>query len=301
MRKIKRVICSILTLAMLFLTGVENSTDIVYAASTITGNNSIGSAYNCGSWTSINNISAVILDSGEQESWFKFTVGAEEKIYIRVSSDDEYEGMKVSVIDDMGMEVSSKINPNDLMPITNLTSGLYVNIDNDSSTTSTYYLVIERGTVYMEDMYCTVSAYNRIKSGSGTFTFSGTASNAGNSSLSTQGVNSSIISINLNNSGFVPKNAVVTNVRTKGTQSPRQGNVHHMIKPSSASTWYTSTVSSADSGSYNIVYNNKIYADQKWEFRYNAMATAKSTMKNVTLILDYEYDIANTGYKTFIK
>jgi len=73
-----------------------------------------------------------------------------------------------------------------------------------------------------------------------------------------------------------------------------------MILPATESeTWYTSIVSSATSGSYNIDVTDGFAARQIWQFKYNALSTAKSTMKNVKLTLEWEYDIANTGYKTY--
>jgi len=46
----------------------------------------------------------------------------------------------------------------------------------------------------------------------------------------------------------IPNGAIVTNVSTSGTQLPSQGDVHHMINPSSIAIWYTSRVSSDTSG-----------------------------------------------------
>ena len=71
-----------------------NNLKTVQAASAITGNTTMGSAYNFGTWSSIND--TAILYSGEQQSWFRFTVAAGEKIYVRVSSDTAYPYLKQS-------------------------------------------------------------------------------------------------------------------------------------------------------------------------------------------------------------
>lgn len=56
----------------------------------------------------------------------------------------------------------------------------------------------------------------------GTFTFSGTASNPGNSLISLSGVDSSVLSLNLTNNSTIPPGAIVTSVSTSGTHLPRE-------------------------------------------------------------------------------
>ena len=149
-------------------------------------------------------------------------------------------------------------------------------------------------------MYFSLSMNEIIKTGRGVFSFSGTASNPGNSSISLSGVDSSVLTLNLANNTTIPPEAIVTSVNTSGTQSPSQGNVHHMVLPATeSSTWYTSTEATASSGHYNIDVSDGFQAAQRWQFKYNALATAKSTMKNVKITLEWEYDIANTGYKSY--
>lgn len=300
MSKLKKIICSMLTLVLMISLGIGVKPESVYAASAISGNNTMGTAYNCGSWSSMNSLGTAILYEGEQQSWFRFTVDAGEQIYVRVSSDDEYEGMTVEVRNSTGTTtLDSSSNPNDVIYSTSVTPGLYVNLDNTSSSTGTFYIVVSRGTQFEGDMYFGLSASNRIRTGTATFSFSGTASNAGNSPYSSLGCDSSELVLNLANSTQLPDNAIVTSVTTSGTQSPNQGNVHHMIRPTSSSVWYTSIVSSATSGSYDIDVDNGILAGQIWRFKYNAMATAKSTMKSVKLTIRYQYDLRDTEYRIF--
>lgn len=177
----------------------------------------------------------------------------------------------------------------------------FIAIDcNGASNGQTFYLRINRGTVDpSEAMYVSYSFNNRIKTGSKAFDYSGTASNPGNSSMNTAGVDSSVLTLNLTNSTQIPNNAIVESVTTSGTQSPSQGNVKHKIMPANPGTWFTSIVTSASSGSYNINLSNGIAAKQIWQFKYNALATAASTMKSVKLTIHWEYDLHNTGYKTF--
>lgn len=59
------------------------------------------------------------------------------------------------------------------------------------------------------------------------------------------------------------------------------------------SAWHTSKVSSATSGSYHISSSDRIPVKQRWSFKYNAKAGAKSSMNSVKLRVDYIYDITS--------
>jgi len=89
----------------------------------------------------------------------------------------------------------------------------------------------------------------------------------------------------------------VTSVTTRSVQSPSQGNVHQMIMPAQQGKWYTSKVSSATSGSYNISLSDGILVGQVWNLKYNALATGSSTMNNVTISFNWQYDIKDTNYR----
>jgi hypothetical protein len=289
----------VLILALAFILSLVPQMQVT-AVSNITDNYTQATAYNFGSWSYINSSGTAIMANDADESWFKFTVGANEHIYLRVSSDRAYAGMSVQIKNGLGVNVgSSRSNPNNIIDTTGVTPALYLDVDNDSSSTQTFYAVVSRGNSYQSAMYFNISAYNRIRTGSGTFSFSGTASNNGNSPYNANGVDSTILTLDLTNSSAIPNNAIVTNVSTSGTQSPSQGNVRHKIRPSSTTTWYTSTVSSATSGSYSISLNNNFAAKQTWSFSYNALASAKSTMKNVKITLKWQYDLHDTGYQIF--
>ena len=53
------------------------------------------------------------------------------------------------------------------------------------------------------------------------------------------GVDSSVILVNLTNDTKIANKAIVTGISSSGTQSPSQGNVHHMIMPASNGNRYT--------------------------------------------------------------
>ena len=301
---VKRFVGILATLAICICMFVGNAVDVHAATtSTITGNNTMSTAYNYGRWLSINsNYSTVVLEAGQTESWLKFTLSSDEHIYLRASYDDEYAGEWFEIQDGVGNTIGEpQMTPDNVYNADTVTPDIYLDCDNTSTSTRTYYLVLHRGTVDIDtSIYFSVSAYDRIKTSSTTVAFSGTASNAGNSGISLDGVNSSIITLNLTNNTTLPNNAIVTEITSSGTQSPSQGNVHHMIMPESNGNWYTSTVSSATSGYYNIDIDDNIPVKQLWSFRYNAMATAKSTMRNVKLTIDFRYDLHDIDYETYI-
>ncbi len=275
----------------------------VYAISTITGNNNMNTAYNFGSWSGINsNSTTIILEAGENESWIQFSLNAGDHIYIRASYDSSYAGEWFEIKDSSGNTVGTpQYTPGDVYNPGTITPDIYLDVDNSTSSTRTYYMVLHRGTVNTTvNIYYSISAYNRIRTSSINVSVSGTANNPGNSGLNPNGVDSTVITTNLTNNNNIPANAIVTSITSSGTQSPSQGNVHHMIMPNSNGTWYTSTVASASSGHYNINLSDNIPVKQLWSFKYNALATAKSKMTNVHLMINYQYDMHDTNYEIFV-
>ena len=298
-KKMIRMLAAVaLCLCMLNVSAID-----AQAATSITGNNTMATAYNYGRWSSINsNYATIILESGQTESWLEFTLSPGEHIYLRASYRDEYAGEWFEIQNGVGIgQGRPQETPGDVYDSDSITPCVYLDCDNDSTSTRNYYLVLHRGSVDIDtSIYFSLSAYNRIASTTTTVSVPGTASNRGNSGLSMSGVDSSVISVNLANDTSIPDEAVVMSISSSGTQSPSQGNVHHMIMPASNGDWYTSKYSSADSGSYLIDIDDGIPVKQRWSFKYNAMATAKSTMTKVTLTIKYQYDLHNTGYKKVI-
>ena len=189
--------------------------------------------------------------------------------------------------------------PNNVYDANTILLFLAILADNNTSSASTYYLHVNRGSCQGE-IYFTLSMGERIKRGHRTFDFSGTAVNSGNTSWNPLGVNSSVLTLNLNNNSNIPPQAIVKSVETSSTMSPSQGNVHHMIRPvNNSGIWYTSESSSAGSGMYNIDEDDGIEVAQSWQFRYNALTTGRSRMRHVKLELEWEYDIQHNGYKNF--
>ncbi len=272
------------------------------AVSTITGGyDSQSTAYNWGSYE-LAKTAQITLSSGQNDMWVKFTLPKQNRIYLGCSYSDEYEGMYVELYNSTSTTASIKKNsPDDIYNADTNKPFLALNCDNLTSSTQTYYAHVSRGTcTYTGNMIFTYSLNTRIKSGNGTFSFSGTAINSGNSALSLSGMDSSVLSLNLTNNVTIPPNAITTSVSTTSSLSPSQANIHHMILPSSASSsWYTATAAYPTDGSYNISVTDNYTARQIWQFKYNALGSAKTTMKNVSMLLKWEYDVADTNYTAY--
>lgn len=228
-----------------------------------------------------------ILPEGENEAYYQFTINKGERVYVRSSYDKQYTGMKIEVYNSkQSMTGSEVMNPDSITPF------IYANTSEVTSTTETYFVKVTRGT-YTVSMYFTVSIRDRIKSGNGTFNFTGTATNIGNFSLNRAGVDSSVITMDLTNYTAIPRNAKVKSITTNSTQIPNQGGVTHKLMADENKIWNEPVFSSATSGSYRISLEDQLKVAQKWSFKYNAKATARSTMSNVKADIRYEYDVTD--------
>ncbi|MEK5136250.1 hypothetical protein NST39_19640 [Bacillus sp. FSL W8-0645] len=256
------------------------------AEAAITGNNSPGTASSMGYWK-YSRSDTTILPEGENEAYYQFTINKGERVYVRSSYNKQYTGMEIDVYNSRSSDTGVKvINPDSVTPF------IFANTDDVTSTSETYFVKVTRGT-YTGNMYFTVSIQDRIKSGNGTFNFTGAATNLGNTSLNFSGVDSSVITMDLTSNSSIPINAIVKSISTTSTQSPNQGNVTHKLMGDENKIWNESVFSSATSGSYRISLENQLRVAQKWSFKYNAKATARSTMSNVKADIRYEYDVTD--------
>ncbi|WP_407639508.1 hypothetical protein [Bacillus gaemokensis] len=273
------------SIAILAIPALASESDQQVPAGSITGNNSFDTAMSIGYWK-YKNIDTIILPEGQDAAYFTFTANAGERIYVRSSYRNEYEGMKIELFNQNRQKISSGEN---IINRSSLTPFIYANAD-ATSANQTFYIKVSRG-ANSGTMYFSLSIEDRIKTGSGTYRFSGSATNNGNIKLDLNGVESSVIMMDLTKDTTIPKGAIVKSVSTSSIQSPNQGNVHHMIMSNQNNIWSTSIVSSATSGSYRISLQDNLLVASKWNFKYNAKATAKSTMSNVNASINYEYDL----------
>ena len=277
MKGIKKILSMVL--AIVCIIGLFPTAKVEASIVTVNGGYTTrANAYSWGTYSTTNTIT-VVLPETEEDFWVKFTLPKEKRVYARCSYNAENEGMYLEMRNSSNRILDEKYSPDDVLDMDTVIPFMAVACDNLTSSSQTYYIHVNRGT-------CEGTMYFSLS--------------MNDSSISLSGVDSSVLTLNLANNTTIPPEAIVTSVNTSGTQSPSQGNVHHMVLPATeSSTWYTSTVASASSGHYNIDVSDGFQAAQRWQFKYNALATAKSTMKNVKITLEWEYDIANTGYKSY--
>lgn len=281
---------SILFVTAIVLSGVlfaPSASASAFQVSTITGNHSFETANPVGYWK-YKNIDTAVLPKGEKESYFTFTANKGERLYVKSSTRSEYKGMSIEIYNKNKVLVSKGtevINPDTLLPF------IYA-ITDAKENNETFYVKVSRGS-YTDDIYFTLSIYDRIKAGSETFAFSGTAENKGNTSLSPNGSDSTILRLDLTKQTSIPKDAIVKRISTTATQIPSQGNTRHCIMSEENKVWHRALANSSTQGNYGITLDDNLSVSSIWNFKYNTLATARSTIKNVKLKIDYEYDVTS--------
>lgn len=286
MSSLKKVVVSLVVFALL-LTNVVLVRAEINPEHTITGNNSKETAYNIGNWKH-KIIKTCAIDRDHRYAWFSFNMSPDEQIYITCSRENIPDGMTFTIYNANTMKEMMKASE-----IANPSSFIkFLAVKANGYQSTSYLLRVERGN-YIGDMFFSLNFDNRMKRTSKTFDFRGTARNNGNKGMSFAGVDSSVITVDLSRETSIPEDAIVNRVDTSSYMSPNQGNVRHMLMCQTESAWWTSKVSSATSGSYYINSSNRIPVKQIWSFKYNAKASAKSSMNSVKLRVDYIYDITS--------
>ncbi|UZD76017.1 hypothetical protein [Bacillus siamensis] len=281
---------SILFVTAIVLSGVlfaPSASASAFQVSTITGNHSFETANPVGYWK-YKNIDTAVLPKGEKESYFTFTANKGERLYVKSSTRSEYKGMSIEIYNKNKVLVSKGtevINPDTPLPF------IYA-ITDAKENNETLYVKVSRGS-YTDDIYFTLSIYDRIKAGSETFAFSGTTENKGNTSLSPNGSDSTVLRLDLTKQTSIPKDAIVKRISTTATQIPSQGNTKHSIMSEENKVWHRALANSSTQGNYGITLDDNLSVSSIWNFKYNTLATARSTMKNVKLKIDYEYDVTS--------
>lgn len=287
-------------MALVCIIGIMPVAQVLAADTAIKGgHDSMSDAYSWGAYSKYKSI-YLSLPEGQNDIWVKFTLSSGSKIYAKSSYNDKLDqGMIVEMKDSRGNLLDDAYSPDNIYGMDSVSPFMAVKCDNDTSSTQTYYIHLSRGS-NTSNLSTVITLNERIKTGRGEFKFSGTANNTGNKPVSLAGKDSSVLSLNLKNDTSIPPEAVVTSVKTSGIQSPSQGNVRHMILPSSnTSVWYTAEFANSANGSYTIDKTDAYEAKQVWQFKYNTLASVSSTMKSVKLTLEWEYDISKTNYEMY--
>ena len=223
-------------------------------------------------------------------AYFTFTANTNDKVYASITLSQELKntGVSVQIFNSNQSPVSpigtSVANPTSVIPF------IFANAD-ATTNSQTFYIKVTRGT-FVGDMLFPVSINKRISSGNGTFSFTGTASNAGNPNVLTNpnGVDSSVIYMDLTTNSTIPNGAIVKSITTTGTLNPSNlGGITHKILSAENNVWYTATVA----GIFGLTTSNNLKVAKKWSFKYNFKGTSSSTMSNVKAAINYEYDLTN--------
>lgn len=258
------------------------------------GNTSSGSPYQIGTWSTYNSY-VIEFQPTETVAYLRFNATVGDKLAVVVSeraaplppNNCELTVLGPSGFAPVFIDQVRYYNGNQLLP--------YYVASVDASSTGSYLIQLVRTSSTDEFRAITVTFEQRMATASITVSIPGTASNPGNNPYSSNGSLSSIISVNLSNNTAIPPDAIVRTVRTTASQSPVQGNTWHQISPGGM-TWFESTVSSSSTGTYTNPFPTGYLVRSNWQFRYRTLAMASSTMRNVSLIITYEYDRVNSVY-----
>lgn len=260
----------------------------------------ISTAYDFGDWEYAYSKMPAVVPTGQQTAYYKFSLAPEDKVYASLLLTSYDDGTIIMFLNDKGEAIDYGFSGSASMQDTpargkikygnNGLSKLVVNIDG-TQTNGVAYLQITKVNPNSISSGGTPAIHTRIKEGRGTFSFSGTASNSGNST-------SSVISLNLTNNTSIPPHAVVDRIRTTSDISYSVGGVRHQINPGGIG-WLTSAYTSAEDGDFEIGTQFNIEARQPWQFRYTQTALKSTKMSRVKMQIYWEYDIQFTNYELF--
>lgn len=300
MKNLKIKISTVLFVMCLFV--VQMPSMVMAATYTVTGNNSFYNAYNAGNWSTSNAYTKTFPaydpevlpeDDNSSESWIKFNAKAGDRVGIKItdanlSSTQDLSNFTVALLDSNRNTLTESSSS-----YTNNTSVRFKYVYYEFDKAGTYYVSMVRNEGLDKLDVGTISFFNPIKSGSGAYSFTGKATNAGNPLGNLDGTYSSILSLDLKNQSDIPADAILKSVSTSSTMSPSQGNVRHNIYVDKYG-WEEARANSATSGSYYLNVDDKVPARGVYQFKYKVLATAPSSMSNVKVNMTYEYnDIYN--------
>ena len=247
-------------------------------------------AFDFGDWDNIYRPQPESIPLGQIEAYFKFNIDTYEKVYayILLSSYSDYGEQIIEALTPSGDRIDLAYTEATGDVIISPTGRKRLIVDVDGVYGSTIYLHVIRSQPlnYSTSMVPAIS--NRLQQGSGTFTFTGTASNAGYS------VSNSIY-CDLTSRTSVPKTAIVDRVSTTGSMSQSVGGVTTYLNPGGAG-WLESRTSGS-MGSFTLGLEYGILARTRWEFKYAQTAFASTKMSNVKMTIYWYADISENNYE----
>lgn len=248
----------------------------------IENNDEFSSAHSIGYWEYHSSLIAV-LKPNQDKAYFKFMANKGDRVYIK-----SWNGLSIKIYNNYQQSTNLAVNSDQ---VTNPTTFPYATVDSDSNF-QTFYIEISR-TNTSGTTYYSLNINNRISSAIKPFDFTGTASNPGNPNYlaNPDGVDSSVISMDLTNNSTIPNGAIVKRITTSGHLNKSLGGIVHKLSPTSTNIWYDSAAPSASNGYFDIGTNSNVNVAQVWNFKYNFKGTSSSNMSNVEASIEYEYDL----------
>lgn len=243
----------------------------------------VATAFDMGYWE--NAASCDSIPRGQQVAYFKFTLDTYDKVYVYLNLLDTIGKYTLIAVSSSGEKLGES-GPDDVVTSS---TGLKRNIvDVDGTDASTVYLcVINYDPLsYYRGMVPFIST--RYQNGKGTFTFTGTASNAGNGL-------SSVIYCNLANNTSIPETAVAVDIYMSCSMSTSIGGTTKGYLKSGDIGWAESR-SSTFPIRFDLGVEYGMYVRKNWQFMYSQTAYAGTKMSNVTMTVYWVADIAENNH-----
>lgn len=256
---------------------------------------SMQTAFDYGAWEYAYNKSPNVIPLGQQQAYYKFSIDSSDRAYASLMlPSGNVSGSLIEILNSAGTTVNYGFTGNSDLEargvITKKNGLKYLVADiNGSSVGTVGYIRITKVDPFDVTSSSIPFIDKRIYTGSGTYKFSGTAQNSGNGY-------STVLTLNLTNNPEIPEGATVKSANTTGTMSTNVGGVQHMLNPGGAG-WLASSATngraSFDFSPYNIGVKNL------WQFKYYQSAYSSTRLSNLSMRINWEYDIRNTNYELF--
>lgn len=255
-------------------------------------------AFDFGDWENAKYKKPTALPRGQIDAFYKFSLDAEDKVYANIFPLAEGAETILIFYDNNGKPIDYGFTGSESvtdLPVKGLITrnnsslkSLVVNVDGTKTNKIAYIQVVRlnprrisaSGAPFID---------TRIKSARGTYTFSGTTQNSGNGT-------STVLTLDLTNVSGIPKDSIVKDIYTTSDISNSVGGIHHQLNPNGLG-WISAKTTNAEHGTFDINESDNLKVKQLWGFRYTQAAYMSTTMRNVQLNIQFNYDIQHTNYE----
>ena len=247
---------------------------------------SIDTAYNMGYWKYAGLSPSIPV--GQPIVYYRFTANAGDKIYAYVNRYENSGYQELYLLNANGEQIGKSIStdPNRVITDHNNITKFVINID-ATQNNQVFYLAVAREDPQNITSSMSILLRDRMRSGYSTFEFSGTAYNSGFSY-------SNILTLDLTNEDSIAPNAILTDAKVEYKISDGVGGLSLELNPGGYG-WFEKR-GGAGTVYFDIEEEMGILAHVPYYFRYYQSAFMSTEMYDITLDLDWEYDIQYTGY-----